>query len=271
MKFSMSIAAFVAMASSVLAQETTPDFDSVYTPENNEVVHAGQVFDITWSAPEKYADQTVSIELIGGATQGSQQVLQTIAAGIPNTDEQYQWTVDATLGAHAVYGLKVILDSDPSVFQYSMPFQIEGDAEVVTVDTSGLPVTVTSAFGTMTVTLSSAEATTTSEVESTTTSEVESTTTSEAETTSSVASSTITSAFSTTLSTSTRIENSTSVVTSTTVVAQTSTTVAAPSTSTTGAAEEGEEENNEGAPSAAAGLSAPLALAVAFAMAFFAL
>lgn len=262
MHFTMSIAAFVAMASSVLAQDTTPDFDPVYTPENNEVVPAGQVFDITWSAPEKYADETVSIELIGGATQGSQQTLQTIASGIPNTDEMFEWTVDATLGAHAVYGLKVILDSDPSIFQYSMPFQIEGDAESVTVDTSGLPVTVTSAFGTMTVTLSSAEATTTSEVETTSTSSVETTTSSLAPTTSSEASST-------TLSTSTRSENSTSVVTSTTVVAQTSTTVAAPSTSTTGAAEE--EEGNDDAPSAAAGLSAPLALAVAVAMAFFAL
>jgi hypothetical protein len=264
MQFTMSVAALVAMASSVLAQ--TADFDPVYTPDNNQVIPAGQVFEITWSAPEKYAEETVSIQLIGGATQDSQQVLSDLVSGIPNTDESYQWTVDASLGAHAVYGLKVILDSDPSVFQFSMPFQIEGEPESVSVDTSGLPITITSSFGTKTVTLSSAEATTTSEVETTTTSEAETTTTSEVESTTSAIPTT------TTLSTITR-NATTSVETSTTAFIQTSTTVVTPAPTTSGAAGgEGEdEESNEDAPSGAAGLSAPLALVGALAMAFLAL
>jgi hypothetical protein len=266
MQFTMSVAAFVAMASSVLAQ--TVGFDSVHTPENNAVVPAGQVFEVTWTAPEKYADETVSIQLIGGATQGSQQVLSDLASGIPNTDQVYLWTVDASLGAHAVYGLKVILDSDPSVYQFSMPFQIEGEAESVTVDTSGLPITVTSSYGTVTVTLSSAEATTTSEVETTTTSAAETTSTS---TSTSEVESTTSSIPTTTLSTITRNET-TSVETSTTAIIQTSTTVITPTpTPSGGAGGEDEEEGNEDAPSGAAGLSAPLALVGALAMAFLAL
>lgn len=155
MQFTMSAAAAIlAMASSVLAQ--TAGFNPVFTPESGSVVPAGSVFEITWDAPAEYADGTISISLIGGATQNTQVPLADIAAGIPNSQESYSWTVGSSLGAEAVYGLILRYESDPSVFQYSMPFHIEGTSAFTSVAVSAQPTTVTASFGTMTVTLSSA-------------------------------------------------------------------------------------------------------------------
>lgn len=72
-----SAAAVLAFAASALAQ--TPDFDPIYTPKKDEVVAAGSPLVITWDAPAKYASGTVSISLIGGATQNSQQPIADIA------------------------------------------------------------------------------------------------------------------------------------------------------------------------------------------------
>lgn len=36
----------------------------------------------------------------------------------------YLWSVDGSLGADATYGIKLTLEADPSVFQYSNPFHI---------------------------------------------------------------------------------------------------------------------------------------------------
>lgn len=64
----------------VAAVAQTADFNPVYTPSSNEEIPAGSTFEITWSAPAKYADGTVSISLIGGADQGSQVPLADIAS-----------------------------------------------------------------------------------------------------------------------------------------------------------------------------------------------
>lgn len=78
MKFTLSASAFLALVASALAQ--TADFDAITNPTPNEVLTAGQALTIEWSAPDKYAAGTVSIELIGGPTQATQQVLATIAS-----------------------------------------------------------------------------------------------------------------------------------------------------------------------------------------------
>ncbi|KAI9171327.1 hypothetical protein HJFPF1_00809 [Paramyrothecium foliicola] len=163
MRFTISATAILAMAMSAFAQ--TADFNPVYTPEMNAVVEAGSTFKITWEAPAKYAEGTISISLIGGATQGTQVPLQQIAAGIPNSAETYSWAVDATLGKDAVYGLVVRYESNPEIFQYSNPFSIKPAAEVPAESTSSaaeLPATtVTTQHGAVTVTLSSCTTSTT--------------------------------------------------------------------------------------------------------------
>lgn len=80
-----SVAAVLAFAASAFAQ--TPDFDPVYTPKKDETVTAGSSFTLTWDAPPKYADGTISIELIGGATQNTQQPIAKIACESSTTCE----------------------------------------------------------------------------------------------------------------------------------------------------------------------------------------
>ena len=78
MRFFASASALLAMTVAAVAQ--TADFNPVYTPSENEEVPAGSTFEITWSAPAKYADGTVSISLIGGADQGTQVPIADIAS-----------------------------------------------------------------------------------------------------------------------------------------------------------------------------------------------
>lgn len=151
MKF--SVAAVLAFAATAFAQ--TADFDPIFTPASGEVVPAGQTFKITWQAPAKYAGQKISISLIGGATQATQVPLQDIASGVDNSAESYEWTVDASLGAEAFYGLVFKLDSDPNVFQYSNPFKIDGSAVPVSSSTGSATTTLTATTGVKTVILSS--------------------------------------------------------------------------------------------------------------------
>jgi hypothetical protein len=162
MKFLASVSALAAFAATVLAQ--TKDFDPIYKPEANQKLTAGQTFEITWGAPAKYAAGTVSIHLIGGATQNTQVPLADLAAGIPNSQKSYSWTLDSSLGAEKVYGLVIKLESNPAIFQYSNPFHIvkadnsygggsSSDDSYVT--------TVSKDYGIKTVTLSSCPPTST--------------------------------------------------------------------------------------------------------------
>ncbi|QPH01181.1 hypothetical protein C2857_005380 [Epichloe festucae Fl1] len=118
-----SVAAVLAFVASAFAQ--TPDFDPIYTPKKDEIVPAGSSFTLTWDAPAKYTAGTISIELIGGATQNTQQHIANIASGVKNSAKTYTWNVDAALGDQKVYGLVFKLESNPSVFQYSNPFHIK--------------------------------------------------------------------------------------------------------------------------------------------------
>lgn len=91
--------------------------------------------------------------------------LTQFAAGIPNSANKFSWTVDASLGAEKVYGIVIKLESNPAVFQYSMPFQItkgEGEKEGEKKDSSKHTTVITKDYGVKTVTLSSCPPTTTS-------------------------------------------------------------------------------------------------------------
>lgn len=79
MHFSFSaVAAIVAMATSAIAQ--TANFDSVTYPTSDEVIDAGSTYTIKWTTPAQYAGDTISISLIGGATQDTQIPIMTIAS-----------------------------------------------------------------------------------------------------------------------------------------------------------------------------------------------
>ncbi|KAK7426410.1 hypothetical protein QQZ08_007165 [Neonectria magnoliae] len=130
MQFSISAAAVLAFVASAFAQ--TADFDAVNAPTAWEVLPAGSTFKIEWQAPPKYDGKTISISLIGGATQGTQVPLINIASGIKNEAAAYEWAIPASLGDAAVYGLVLKLESNPEIFQYSNPFKIDGDAAVKT-------------------------------------------------------------------------------------------------------------------------------------------
>ncbi|KAK1976102.1 Ser-Thr-rich glycosyl-phosphatidyl-inositol-anchored membrane family-domain-containing protein [Colletotrichum cereale] len=148
MQFKISAAAFLAFAASALAQN--PNFDPVYKPTSNQKVNAGTSLTIEWDAPEAFKDVTVSISLIGGATQNTQVPLQDIVSGIPNSAKTYTWAIPSTLGKDAFYGLVIKSEANPTVdFQYSNPFHIvagEGSSAGTT--------TVLATSGTATVTLS---------------------------------------------------------------------------------------------------------------------
>jgi hypothetical protein len=163
-KMRFTVSAVLAMATTVLAQ--TADFNPIYKPESQSTINAGSTFEITWEAPAKYAEATVSIHLIGGVDQDHQVPLLDIASGIKNSANKYSWTVAADLGAANVYGLIIRDESNPEVFQYSNPFHIKASAvessKTTAVSTSAAQsssaaadATTTVHSGAVTVTLSS--------------------------------------------------------------------------------------------------------------------
>ena len=77
MQFTLSVSALAAFAATVLAQ--TADFNPVFNPEKNQEIPAGEAYEITWEAPAKYADGTISIQLIGGKDQDHQEPIAEIA------------------------------------------------------------------------------------------------------------------------------------------------------------------------------------------------
>ncbi|KAL3306583.1 Cell wall beta-glucan synthesis [Colletotrichum asianum] len=148
MRFTISAAAFLAFAANVLAQN--PNFDPVTKPLSQENIAAGSTYTIEWTAPDAFKDVTVSISLIGGATQNTQVPLLDIASGVANSAGKYSWTIPSTLGKDAFYGLVIKSESNAADFQYSNPFHITAS------DSSSGTTTLVSSAGTATVTLSAA-------------------------------------------------------------------------------------------------------------------
>uniref|UniRef100_L2G8C7 Gpi anchored serine-threonine rich protein n=1 Tax=Colletotrichum fructicola (strain Nara gc5) TaxID=1213859 RepID=L2G8C7_COLFN len=144
MRFTISAAAFLAFAANVLAQNPNSK------PLSQEKIAAGSTYTIEWTAPDAFKDVTVSISLIGGATQNTQVPLLDIASGVANSAGKYSWTIPSTLGKDAFYGLVIKSESNAADFQYSNPFHITAS------DSSSGTTTLVSSAGTATVTLSAA-------------------------------------------------------------------------------------------------------------------
>jgi 2-methylisocitrate lyase-like PEP mutase family enzyme len=69
-------ATVLAFASAALAQ--VAGFDAITSPPSGASIAAGSTFEIDWE-PTTFLTETVSIVLIGGQTQGTQNPLSTIA------------------------------------------------------------------------------------------------------------------------------------------------------------------------------------------------
>jgi hypothetical protein len=151
-----SIAATLAFATSVVAQ--TAGFNVMTKPTQGEEVPAGSTYEIVWQHGAEHPGP-VTIELIGGPTQPEQIILKTLVSGYDASAESYSWSVDSDLGDLAVYGLKLSLDSDPTIFQYSFPFRIESDDESGE-DTTSSEVETSTKSSTKTATVTSATTTT---------------------------------------------------------------------------------------------------------------
>ncbi|EFX02708.1 GPI anchored serine-threonine rich protein [Grosmannia clavigera kw1407] len=139
-------ASILALAVSALAQ--TAGFDAISKPTDNEQLTAGDSYAITWEPSSTYTG-TVSIALLGGATPQTLQVLSTISSGVKNSVGSYSWSVGSDLGTLETYGIRITLDSDTSVFQYSYPFHITASEAKKTTATG-----TTSSSSTATVALS---------------------------------------------------------------------------------------------------------------------
>ncbi|SPO00966.1 uncharacterized protein DNG_03714 [Cephalotrichum gorgonifer] len=132
MQFVIPAATLLAFVSGALAQ--VAGFDTITKPETDEKIAAGSTYTIVWeAAPAKYDDETVTISLIAGKDRGSLIPLaDPIAVGVVNSEGSYAWKVASDLGDAAVYGIKIALDSDPTIFQYSFPFHVEASDDVPT-------------------------------------------------------------------------------------------------------------------------------------------
>lgn len=157
-----SAAAVLAFVASAVAQlktsdEANPLFNPIYAPAENEEVTAGTTTKIEWTTPEQFADVKVTIELIGGKEQNLQSYITTVATGVANSAESYDWTIPSDIGGLKFYGLKIISEANPDGdWQYSNPFNIlvNPDASSASETAAASTTTVTTASGTATVTLS---------------------------------------------------------------------------------------------------------------------
>ncbi|KAJ9157406.1 hypothetical protein NKR23_g65 [Pleurostoma richardsiae] len=156
MRFTVSAAALLAFAGAAFAQ--TDGFDPITKPLKDESIPAGSTYEVTWEASADY-NGTVTLILLAGSSASTLQLGDSIATGIDNSAGKYSWAVASSLGDAATYGLKLQLDDDTSIFQYSFPFHIAASASA-----SGSSSASASASGsssgsaTKTVTLSSVSA-----------------------------------------------------------------------------------------------------------------
>jgi len=125
MQYSFISAAFLALASSVVAQ--TAGFDVITSPVKDQKVAAGSPFEIVWQ-PGKYTEDkdTATISLLQGATPETLQPGQVVVASVKNSLGKYTWNVPSDIPAFDTYGFQITLDSDKAIFQYSFPFHITG-------------------------------------------------------------------------------------------------------------------------------------------------
>ncbi|KAK4193519.1 Ser-Thr-rich glycosyl-phosphatidyl-inositol-anchored membrane family-domain-containing protein [Podospora australis] len=116
-----SAASLLAFASVVLAQ--TEGFNVITKPAKGEKVAAGKPYSIVWS-PDATNPGAVTLELYGGPADNLLNKVETIDTGVDGADGTYAWVVDSALGTEKVYGIKLILESNTTIWQWGNPFAI---------------------------------------------------------------------------------------------------------------------------------------------------
>ncbi|KAK3953172.1 Ser-Thr-rich glycosyl-phosphatidyl-inositol-anchored membrane family-domain-containing protein [Pseudoneurospora amorphoporcata] len=141
-----SVAAVLAFATAVFAQ--TDGFDVISNPYAGEKVLAGKPCEIKWApSTDPKFQGTVRIDVLGGATPQSLDIVGEVATGVDGSKGSYKWNVDPKLGTANTYGIKITLESNEKTFQYSFPFHIIGGA-VDSDDATTVVVPTTTAAGT---------------------------------------------------------------------------------------------------------------------------
>ncbi|KAH6647717.1 Ser-Thr-rich glycosyl-phosphatidyl-inositol-anchored membrane family-domain-containing protein [Truncatella angustata] len=100
----------------------TPGFDPMIKPSNWQDVTAGENFQIVWD-PTDFKG-TITLELLGGGSPATLQILGNIAQGVDNSKGYFDWAVPSSADSLDTYGIRILLESNPSIFQYSFPFYI---------------------------------------------------------------------------------------------------------------------------------------------------
>jgi hypothetical protein len=141
-----SVAAVLAFATAVFAQ--TDGFDVISNPYAGEKVLAGKPCEIKWApSTDPKFQGPVRIDVLGGATPQSLDIVGSVASGVDGSKGSYKWSVASNLGTENTYGIKITLESNEKIFQYSFPFHIIGgsadsdDATTVVVPTTTAAVT----------------------------------------------------------------------------------------------------------------------------------
>lgn len=117
----------IALLGAIIPAITAPTsgFHTLTRPDKNEKVPAGKRYKVKWKVSEKYEDEKVIISLLGGDSRSTLEYMGTIGKADGDAGS-FTWRVDSSLGAEKTYGLVISLASDERIFQYSMPFRIDG-------------------------------------------------------------------------------------------------------------------------------------------------
>ncbi|TWU77117.1 hypothetical protein ED733_008262 [Metarhizium rileyi] len=123
----VSAATVLAFAATAIAQ--LANFDVVSNPGLGESVPAGSTYTIRWqNSVAEYNGETIKIELLGGPSNITLSPIGEVATGVQNSQASFDWLVQPQ-SDHAVYGLRLSLEKNADVFQYSFPFTIAGSAK----------------------------------------------------------------------------------------------------------------------------------------------
>lgn len=194
-----SIASVLALATSVIAQVATDGFNVFATPAVDEKVPAGKPYVVEWDYNSKFPG-AITIELYGGPSAAGLQLLSVLATGVDATTETYTWDVAASLGTHARYGLRIVLESNPATFQWSNSFTVGASSETTPSASASASTSASASVSSSVPPASSSAAVTSTKTTSSTTSVVTSATKTSA---------TVTSKITYTNSTSSAVESST--------------------------------------------------------------
>lgn len=126
-----SVASVLALASVVLAQTNdnpTVGFNAIIAPANGEKVAAGKSYPIVW-APDATHPGAITIQLYGGPAQDKLNIVETVATGVDGAAGTFPWPVASTLGSEKIYGFKITLESNTTVWQWGNPFSITGSKD----------------------------------------------------------------------------------------------------------------------------------------------